>query len=228
MANRNASVWIKKAKKAGLDVDFLHQDKGEIYRMMTELNLPMTPVHILNPSELDLEKLERIFKRSWCFSRLIPRDGGIRPYKFPVKSVKEFLGFIEKYDLAGYSSVHLVEKGDGKLTHTGCIIARDESPGIPGRCLVELVEGNGEDLFHGLKTPIRADIDCPGINWFRTIKYNREVPASEEERKIVLLALKFIGGPKHPFPGYWEFDVMDRKKIMFRNYQDQETAYAKI
>jgi hypothetical protein len=47
---------------------------------------------------------------------------------------------------------------------------------------------------------------------------NTSEPA-KEERRLILQALRYIGGPQHPFPGYYEFDVLGKEQIMFRNYQ---------
>ena len=121
----------------------------------------------------------------------------------------------------------LVERGN--VTHAGSIIAKDDDVGIPGKCIVELVEGTGEDLFHALKTPVTATVDFPKINWFRAIRYSgSKIQPTEEEERLIWRAIRMVGGLKHPFPGYYEFDVYDRTRIVFRRYQDSKSEYAKL
>jgi hypothetical protein len=111
----------------------------------------------------------------------------------------------------------LVEKS---LTHTGSIIAT-EHQNTPVSCVIELVEGDGPDLFHGKITPVHAEFE-----WTRTLHYSPLVPPTDYERSIISAALKMIGGPEHPLPGYYEFEAHPKRGIVFRNYQGPGTIYA--
>lgn len=221
----NTSVWIEEADKVGLDLNFLRQDKEGMFEKLDSLGLPRPATYIIPTSQIDSPRTRKILERTNCFCRLIPKHGGRRPYKPNIASIKGLKWFCKPHDLSQYE-IQLVEKGN--ITHTGSIIAEDESIGIPGKSIMEIVEGTGEDLFHGLKTPNLATIDFPGINWFRAIRYDSNQDPTQEERKIIWQAVKMIGGPKHPFPGYYEFNVYDRTRIVFRNYQPPSSAYAKL
>ncbi len=99
--------------------------------------------------------------------QIASKKRGVRPYKLNVASSEELIEFCSQYNLSEYE-IMLVERGN--VTHAGAIIARDEGAGIPGKCIVELLEGSREDLSHGHKTPISAVVGIPEENPFRTIR----------------------------------------------------------
>lgn len=223
--NQNTSVWIKSTEEKGLDARFLERDESEkMYEILDSLGLPRTRVYY--PSKREIENLQtgEIFSQHPCFCRLIPKSGGIRPYNLEIRSAEELRDFYSENP--GDYQAMLVERGN--VTHAGAIIAKDESTGNPGKCTVELVEGTGEDLAHGLRTPVSTQIDFPGRNWFRIFKYDREPTPTEKERSLITQAIKLIGGINHPFPGYYEFDVVDGTRIIFKKYQKQKTAYGRL
>ncbi|MCH7568351.1 MAG: hypothetical protein IIA87_02925 [Nanoarchaeota archaeon] len=223
--NQNSSVWLAEATKAGLNLDFLRRDETKMFEVLDGIGVPRTRVYFPTRSQVKSLRTKRIFNEHSCFCRLVPKDRNLRrPYNVNITSPEELREFCSKYDLSQYS-VMLVEKGN--VTHSGSIIARDDSPGNPGKCIIELVEGTGEDLLHGLKTPVTVAIEIPGLNWFRTMRYLNNEPTSTEKR-LIRDAIKLVGGVRHPFPGYYEFDAYDETRIMFRKYQNPSTAYANI
>ena len=222
--NSNSSGWIEEGRKIGLDLSSLEQDKSKIFEKIESLGLPHYQYFFVKPEEFDSERTKKLLQNPSYFCRLIPhQERAPRPYKSNVKSMEELKEFCEGYDRSQYS-IMLVKVGN--VTHTGAIIATDDTPCVPGKAVIELVEGTGEDLFHGRKTPITAMIGAPP-NFSRIIRYDTSNP-SEEEKRLIFRAIKLVGGPAHPFPGYFEFDVCDRRRIVFRNYQDPKSAYARI
>jgi len=223
--NQNSSAWIAEAEKAGINLSFLERDETRMYEVLDDLGVPRTQVYFPTHEEVESLRTRKIFKQHNCFCRLVPKNKDLeRPYRINLTSPEELLEFCSEYDSSQYS-VMLVEKGN--VTHSGSIVARDDSPGNPGKCVVELVQGTGEDLFHGSKTPVTLLIETPRLNWFRTMRYLDKEP-TRTERKLIEKAIGLIGGVKHPFPGYYEFDAYDGTRIMFRKYQNPSTAYAKI
>ncbi|MDP2750080.1 MAG: hypothetical protein Q8O89_04580 [Nanoarchaeota archaeon] len=226
---QNISRWIVEGKKSGIDLSSLGQDKMGMHQTLAELGLPRPQVHIIKKEILDSKTsktIDSIFEESDFFCRLIPKDKSkIRPYRLRLKSKKDFINFVSKYELDNYI-IQLVERDD--VTHTGAIIVQKEiyekKSDITGRCIAELVKGDGPNLFHGYKTPVHAELD-----FTRAIKYSREGAFADDlSRQLIYQALKHIGGPKNPFPGYYEFSVWNKEKIVFRNYQPPESPWAKI
>ncbi len=163
-----------------------------------------------------------VFYGHGYFCRLIPKGGAHRPFALKISSYEELRRFCSLYEICDYDTIQLVSE-PGTVTHTGAIIAMDEGMGVQGHCIVELVEGNGPDLFHGHKTPVRAE-----VGFDRCIKYdNSTIKTLPKDREIIYGALKYIGWPKHPIAGYYEFMVIDWK-ILFRNYQNPSSAYGII
>ena len=164
-------------------------------------------------------KMEELFQESSFFCRLVPKEQKAkRPYHPLLQESSDFIHFLRQHELDQYSEIHLVEKKE--IRYTGGIIAsyRDDHP----FCIVELVAGDGSKLFHGEATPFQARTNDCGILQCSVIT----VP-SLEERTIMSQAVKMIGGPRHPFPGYYEFDVQG-ERILFRNYQPSTSAYADL
>lgn len=217
--NQNASAWMAAGEKKGIDVSYLHQDKTKIFDFLEQLGLPRPASHLVEGIYAQWPIIDDLFKLfPSYFCRLIPKEGE-RQYKPLVRSAQEFREFCSPHNMKKYI-INLVEKGN--VTHTGSIIAADETPSDIRKCIVEVVEGDGPDLFHGHMTPVHAE-----VNFNRAICYDGKIP-TEEESGLVFTALRLVGGPRHPFPGYYEFEVWDRKDIIFRNYQGPGTAYSNI
>ena len=85
--------------------------------------------------------------------------------------------------------------------------------------IIELVRGDGPDITHGHKIPVTADVK-------EGIYYRNEV--DEREKNIIKEALLMIGWQKNFIEGYFEFEVWNNDKILFRNYQPPESAWANI
>ena len=222
--NENATIWIESAKESGIDLSWMYETKEGLDEKLESLGLPHPKTHIISGDKIDSPEIEDMFATTSFFCRLVPKDGGIRPYRLKLTTAEEFRKFVSEYDLTKYK-VHFVEKGD--LTHTGAIIATEEAFGVPGRCVIELVEGDGPTLFHGKETPISAQIEFPSPGP-RVIRYHDWQNPTEQERYLIWRALQLIGGPSHPFPGYYEFDVVGGHRILFRNYQGPRSGYAKL
>ena len=101
------------------------------------------------------------------------------------------------------------------VTHSGVIIAKDN------QMVIELVEGDAPNMTHGQKTPYTLQITKE-----RELKTTENIP--QQVSTLMYEALSFIGGPKQPHEGYFEFDVWENKTIIFRNYQPPESAYATL
>ncbi len=215
----NSARWIGLAKTKGLDLQWLDEDKTAIYPALQALGLPFPAVYYIAAHEVTSSTVDALFATSDYFCRLIPRERGERPFRVRLRSAQEFREFCGGYDLSKYI-INVVQRGD--ITHTGSIVARDEASCVPGRCIVEVVEGEGPDLFHGHKTPATAELDD-----LRIVRYGCKQP-TDDERAIVYSALRWIGGPSHPFPGYYEFEVWSGSAIKFRNYQNQDSPYASL
>jgi len=224
MGKGNSSNWISEGSLAGIDLSFLYQDKSKIYEVLEVLGLPTVERYSFRVDDLDLNSLKELFEEDKTyFCRLVPRGKDtIRPYKLNMESWDELWFFLASYNLRDYRELHLVKKEE--ILYTGSIIARKGKEGVElDRCVVELVEGEGPELFHGLRRPIHAEVRETG-----TIGYRDREESFEKERRIIYRALKMIGGPKHPFPGYYEFEVGLENIILFRNYQAPESTYAAI
>ena len=220
MGSQNASDWMNVGRKKGILLDFMYQDKSMMYTMLQELGLPYPPFHIFKGSEMRMDAAASLFQSGKSFfCRLVPRNPAQeRPYCLRLTSQTELEEFLLPYHLDEYKEMQLVEKPE--VFYTGSIIAQDQAPGIPGKCVVELVPGDGPNLFHGKRIPLTAFIEfglltiAPG-----TISL---------ERTLIYQALNLVGGLKHPFPGYYEFEVWKENEIKFRNYQSPTTAYAQL
>lgn len=207
----NMSSWITEAKKQGIDISLLHQDKEKIYENLKRLNLPHPNSHIIAASQIQSKEVNDLFQKSAYFCRLIPKDkNAIRPYHLKIKTPEEFLHFCAQYKLSEYK-IQLVEKGN--ITHSGVIVMKKQ------RGIIELVKGDGPDITHGHKIPITANIT-------EEIDYKNK--AEEREKDIIKEALLMIGWQKNLIEGYFEFEVWNNRKILFRNYQPPESAWANI
>ena len=211
----NSSAWMKLARSKNLDVSFLLQDKSKVLEFFQKQGMPYHPyIFFKNPSSTRVKKM---FNGLPCFCRLIPKDSSnLRPARLNILTQQKLEEFCSPYDLSQYKPM-LVQHGN--ITHSGGIIVDSISDGT----VTELVNGTGPDLFHGKKTPFNAR---NGFINTRTLKHLTNTPSLE--RKLMYLAMKHIGGPNNPFPGYYEFDVLDNIWIKFRNYQPPDTAYAKL
>ena len=214
----NSSDWIDAGLVIGVDLSGLYEDKRRMVDMLDRLGLSRHKDYYISEDQINSDFVETLFSHTACFCRLIPRSGGRRPYRERISSAEEFRAFCSEYNLSNYD-IHLVEKPG--LEYTGGIIANEFGPGIPMSCAIEIVRGDGHALFHGKEIPIHADVDFD-----RVVKYSGHIEPTEEERRIVYRALHMIGGPGHPFPGYYEFDVLAEGEIKFRNYQNPCTPYA--
>jgi len=226
----NSSHWIAEGTKAELDLGFMYQDKGTISDMLDQLKLPRPREFHFLQDQLKYCLIRALFRGDMTyFCRLIPQDKtAIRPYRPEVSSFAELREFCDRNISQGHT-INLVESGD--ITHTGCIIVNAENTYPNGATIVELVHGpdSGAELFHGRVIPIQAEID----RWTGVIRHKKH-NLSEEDRHIIYRAIHMIGGPKNPFPGYYEWFVRKRKKgkatlkeILFRNYQPPHGAYGK-
>ncbi|MBI2103151.1 hypothetical protein HYT55_04885 [Candidatus Woesearchaeota archaeon] len=222
MTSANSSDWIVESRKQGVDLSFLYQDKTKIYAMLEKLGLPFPQVFRFSPQKFDLATVSSLFSNNrHYFSRLVPFSSDQkRPYRLDLSTVTELQDFLSGYSLASFKELHLVERGE--VVYSGVIIAQDERCFLPGRCLVELVQGDGPDLFHGRRVPIHMELDD-----HRYLRFTGVSP-QECERVLILQALAMVGGRNHPFPGYYEFESWKDGRLMFRNYQGPETAYAKL
>jgi hypothetical protein len=208
--NNNSSHWITEAKKHGIDLSRLHQDKAIIPEKLKELNLPRAEVHLF---EEDTNEIDQLFKNKSFFCRLIPKNGNVRPYKLFSSTAEELRDFLKKHDLKKYT-IMLTEKRP--VTHSGVIIAKDN------QIVIELVEGDAPNMTHGHKTPYNMQ-----INKQRELKTHPEL-IPQNIKDFMHKALALIGGPKNPHKGYFEFDVWENTTIIFRNYQSPESAYATL
>ena len=59
--NNNSSHWIAEAKKHGIDLSRLHQDKVIIPKKLEELNLPRAKVYLF---EEDTKEIGQLFKKN--------------------------------------------------------------------------------------------------------------------------------------------------------------------
>lgn len=220
MGNGNSAEWMEAARRRGINVDFLQQDKTRMYDMLHKLALPCPRV-IQYHGAVDWVELEKEFEAgTHFFSRLVPRDATQpRPYAALLHSLEEAREFISRYSLDQFAAIHFVEKGSREtpISHTGGIIAANQ------RTIVELLAGDGPELFHGTKTPTHAEVGFTG----RICYPNGDDPAVLE-RSLIFRALSLIGGPKKSFPGYYEFEVWGGRDIRFRNYQFPQTAYGRL
>ena len=92
-AKPNTSIWIKEAERKGLDLSFLHREELKPFSATDELGLPRPEFYIISAKEIDSPKTRKIFNRTNCFCRLIPKQGGLRPYRLNLKSVEELEDF---------------------------------------------------------------------------------------------------------------------------------------
>nr|VFK30188.1 MAG: hypothetical protein BECKMB1821I_GA0114274_10147 [Candidatus Kentron sp. MB]VFK75126.1 MAG: hypothetical protein BECKMB1821H_GA0114242_10167 [Candidatus Kentron sp. MB] len=216
----NATDIIEAGKRHGIyDLQFLLQDKLEIYSALDRLGLPRAASYYFSESDLVSSWILELFDRSAFFCRLIPKGGGIRPYREKISSIEELKEFCAEYDLAKYTG-NLVETNT--VTHTGAIIATDDSMDRPGQCVVEFLEGTGPDLFHGHKTPTHVRVE----RFSRVLQFPNGI--NKKEKRLIMRALRLIGGPENPFPGYYEFEIWKGDEIMYRNYQAPSSMYAKL
>lgn len=241
MKNENMSEWIEKARNIGLDYACLNQDKIKMYSDLENLGLPHPKQYIINEKEINSKKVSKLFENSEMFCRLIPKEKNIlRPYKLGIKSRDELIDFCSNYDLNKYI-INLIE--DGNVTHTGVILAKNTYDDFetPNTCFVEIIRGSGPELMHGKKIPANGDVDIftRSIHYVNSnlLKNNNKKSSQttdanltefdELEKRLAFQALEYIGGPKHPWPGYYEFSVWDESTIMFRNYQSPNSAWVK-
>lgn len=220
MTSENASDWMNAGRKSAVALDFMYQDKSAIYTMLNQLGLPYPSLYVFKGSKMQVDAAAHLFQSGKVFfCRLVPRNPAQeRPYCLRLESSNELQEFLASYHLADYGEMQLVEKPD--IMYTGSIIAQDEAPGIPGKCVVELVQGDGPDLFHGKKTPITAFIEFGRLT--------TSLPTTFPELTLIHQALNLVGGVKHPFPGYFEFEVWEGNEIKFRNYQSPTSVYAQL
>ncbi len=217
--NRNMSVWIAEAAKYGIDLSILHQDKTKIYTELSRLGLPVPEAHVISQEQLASDELEQITEGRIWFCRLIPHAiGEERHFRSRLRTPEEIREFCSQYDLSRYT-IRISE--DGNITHTGGIIAA-EINGQPDECAIELVKGDGPELFHGKVIPYHARIDA----FLRKWEFDGQTPPLEI--RIMKEAIHLIGGRRHPYPGYYEFMVRDEEKIVFRNYQNPTTPYGRL
>ncbi len=216
MTNCNTSGWVEAGKRTGVDLSCLLFEKEAMYAHLDRLGLPRVKSYSCNPQTLPSDLVEK-FNGMVYFCRLIPSDLRLeRPWRQPIRAYEELRRFLDEHDLREYRTLQLVEKGN--VTHTGGIVATDLEPGVPGPTVIELVRGDGVDLFHGKKTPWHG-----WIRYTRTLHFDPETPVPE--RLLMHRALDLVNGVEHPFPGYYEFDVRDENKILFRNYQYPGTVW---
>ena len=90
--------------------------------------------------------------------------------------------------------------------------------------VIELVRGDNSEigLFHGATIPVQARISQKGA-----IRYYGPTRPTPQERKLIYRTICMIGGPKQPFPGYYEWFVSGGK-VIFRNYQGPDTVYGSL
>ncbi len=221
MDGGNASDWIRAAEKHGKDLSWLYQDKEKAREDLAQLGIPQTEFYVFEGEQLNLPELVALFNGSDYFCRLFPKEAEMeRPYRLHISSHEQLKEFCSQHDLSKYR-IHLAKR-EG-IVYIGSITAKDDGVGEPGKCIVELIKGDGPDLFHGEKTPFSAELSPT-----RAIQYRGTQIPSEAERRIISRALNIVGGLSHPFPGYYEFGVLQNGGILFFNYQSPESAYAKI
>lgn len=205
------SNWIREAKKLGINLSMLHQDKEKMYEELQQLKLPHPKTYNIAAEQIKSKEVQNLFQKNAYFCRLIPKDkNAIRPYHLKIKTQEEFLHFCMQYELSEYK-IQLVEKGN--ITHSGVIVIKNK------KGIIELVRGDGPDITHGHKIPVTADVK-------EGIYYRNEV--DEREKNIIKEALLMIGWQKNFIEGYFEFEVWNNDKILFRNYQPPESAWANI
>lgn len=220
--NENMPGWDAAAKEHGIDLSCFEQDKILKQKRLIDLGLPVARNLLYQRDELKMDIIDELFSECDWFCRLIPKHGGDRPWRLRLKSRKEFEEFISQYDLSKYM-INLGEKRD--VSYTGAIISHDDADGLPDHCIAEIAPVDGHEFFHGKVIPIHAEVGPYG----RVIHYTGlHLNPSVHERSLVRNALRWIGGPRHPLPGYFEFEVWGRWDIRFRNYQPQDTAYARL
>ncbi len=211
--NGNSAHWISQGKRTGIDLQFLYQDKTKTFEILEQLGLP-TPLRYSFPNLIRINPT--IFDGKRYFCRLVPYNPlDERPYHLGLTSPEEFQEFVRPYNLDTFREVQLIEKGH--IIYTGAIVASNE------QYVMELVEGDGPRLFHGEAIPVHAQMGSSGVMCYSSV---REPALSE--RKMMFRALKLVGGPRHPFPGYYEFEIDDTERLIFRNYQSPESAYGKL
>ena len=216
MIKGNSSDWIIRGVEAGVSLDFLKQNKLEVVKACEMLGLPTPKVYTLNHEEITPKKISKLFNGKNYFCRLVPNDfRKPRLYMLNINTAQEFWEFVSEYDLKDYK---IMLKENGNITQSGGIIS-DEQNNV---CIAELVQGYGASLFHGDITPTTAICRFTKKLEFIGVK------SSDEEKTLLIKALRHIGWPRHPFPGYYEFDVLDRTQIMFRNYQEPSSAFARL
>jgi len=223
MNSGNSSDWIVRGMKKGIDASYMYQDKTNLQEMLETLRLPHPHLFRFDPLKLDLDYISSLFSSAQhYFSRLVPFSADVkRPYHLDLATVDELQDFLSSYSLESFKELHLVERGE--VVYSGVIIAQDEKSCVPGRCLVELVKGDGQDLFHAKKIPIHGE-----FNEHRRICFAEIITPTDAEKRILFDALSMVGGREHPFPGYYEFELWGDGRLMFRNYQGPETAYGKL
>lgn len=207
----NLPDWYLALKRVGIEFPELIQDKVKVYEDLERLGLPHHKYIFMDGTEYDERTLRKFLsKDDNYFCRLIPKEKeSKRPYALGLKTFEDLLKFIEGYNLGEYI-INLV--GYGSVVYSGCIISGESGT------VIELLKGTGEELFHGTKTPIHAYVDSfLGIVRYKNIEPDTHI----EERHLVYRALKYIGGPKNPLSGYYEFDVLEGSEIKFRNYQNE-------
>lgn len=216
--NNNSAHWIREGKRQGVDVQFLFQDKTKLFERLEHLGLPTPRRHLFTPASLSPERIAPLFQGDRYFCRLVPFHADQeRPYHLGISTAEEFWNFAGEYDLSSFREIQLIEKG--YTQYTGAIVAGNTS------LVVELVEGDGPKLFHGKETPVHATVDLDGIMHYSILRF-----PSSHERQIIFQAIKLVGGPKNPFPGYYEFEYMGQPKerLIFRNYQSPASTYGKL
>lgn len=203
------SAWICKAKECNIDLRNLHQDKEKIWKSLKSRNLPVPKMHMIKANEITSKKVQKIFAKTNCFCRLIPKNKDvIRPYKLRLTSVSEFQKFCSEYNLSEYI-IQIVERPN--ITHSGVIIVKKRFS------VIEVVKGDGPDMTHGLKTPVTAVIRR------EQIKYPCKRPTAIQ-KKIINKVKRYVKERQ----GYYEFDVTNNKRILFRNYQPKNTPWTNI
>lgn len=213
------SHWVEEGNKHSIDINCIEQDKTKIFDMLEKLDLPTPKRYYFEKKDLGSNSIDNLFDGNMTFyCRLLHKYSNKRYSGLVIDSVKSLEMFCNTYKLNDYI-INLVERKN--ISHNGSIMASEYGVGIPGLTVIELLHGNesGLDLFHSRITPVHAEVDE-----LRSLKYSGPNKPSYEDKLIIKKALDLVGGRKHPFPGYYEWEVSN-KRIIFRNYQKPKTAY---
>ena len=203
--------WIKQGSLHGIDLeDIMFQDKKGMYSRLDDLGLPRQEVLIYTDDSYlqELDEIKEFIERGEIvFCRLQPRSLNLpKYYKTDIEKLDDLLDFLGENEVCMDDyELHLVH--NGVMQYSGIIISSDSTVG-------ELVRGHCIKIQYGLEdTPLHAEVDISG-----KFSITEDDSYSDDEKDILLKAMRMIGAPRKTLPGYYEFIVVN-DRIIFKNYQ---------